>query len=130
MHKNKHLTRFALALCMLLALRAIPQVTVSNYSTVIPGAARLDEYLPLLQKKRVAVVTNATGLVNGSSIVDTLLRCGVNVVRIFGPEHGFRGIKDAGEQVKNNRDPKTGLPVISLYGNNKKPTREQLRHVD
>jgi uncharacterized protein YbbC (DUF1343 family) len=84
----------------------------------------------LLKGKRVAVVTNNTGVIGPTSIVDTLLRLKVKVVKIFGPEHGFRSNTEAGAYVKNNRDVKTGLPVISLYGSNKKPTKEQLKNVD
>lgn len=131
MHKNKHLT-YTILICLIgiFSLPAQPSLEVRNYQTVTIGAARFTEYLPLLKKKRVAIVTNATGLVNNTSIVDTLLRLGVKVVKIFGPEHGFRGTTEAGEHIKNNRDPKTGLPVISLYGKNKRPSKEQLKHVD
>jgi uncharacterized protein YbbC (DUF1343 family) len=90
----------------------------------------LSEYLPLLQKKKVAVITNASGLCGNKSIVDTLLSLGIKVVKIFGPEHGFRGEADAGEKVVNGRDVITKLPVVSLYGKNKKPTKEQLKDVD
>lgn len=109
---------------------AAQPLTIKDYSTVTCGAERFSEYLPLLKHKRVAVVTNITGVIGKTSIVDTLLKLKVKVVRIFGPEHGFRSNTEAGETVKNNRDVKTGLPVISLYGKNKKPTAEQLKHVD
>lgn len=107
-----------------------PGVVVKTYQSVKPGAEHFSDYLPLLKKKRVAIVTNASGVVNGVSIVDTLLHQGVKVVKIFGPEHGFRGTTEAGEYVKNNKDVKTGLPVVSLYGKNKKPSKEQLKHID
>ncbi len=97
---------------------------------VTVGAARFNEYLPKLAKKNVAVVTNISGLVGKTSIVDTLLKLNVRVKKIFGPEHGFRGIADAGEKVKSNIDKKTGLPVISLYGAHKKPTKEDLKGID
>ena len=115
------------------------------------GAERFDLYLPLLKDKNVAVVTNQTGLVpvkkyyNASSdpkvcmkavkidtisIVDFLVENNIKIKKIFAPEHGFRGDADAGEKVKNGIDTKTGIPIISLYGNNKKPTPEQLKDID
>lgn len=95
------------------------------------GADRHELYLPLLQNKTVAVVTNQTGLLNDRThLVDFLVRNKVKIKSIFAPEHGFRGDADAGEHVKNGTDKKTGLPLVSLYGNNKKPTAEQLKGVD
>ncbi len=94
------------------------------------GAEHMDRYLPLLAGQRVAVVTNATGRVGPRHLVDTLLSSGVRVVKVFAPEHGFRGDADAGEHVKDQRDARTGLPLISLYGANRKPTASQLADVD
>jgi len=99
-------------------------------STVIPGAERMNVYLPLLKGKAVAVFANQTSMVKHTHLVDTLLSSGINVVKIFGPEHGFRGDADAGEHVNDAKDKKTGLPVISLYGNHKKATAEDLKDVD
>jgi uncharacterized protein YbbC (DUF1343 family) len=96
----------------------------------VVGAARLDAYLPLLKGKQVAVLVNQTSQVEGKLLPDLLLENGVKLVSIFSPEHGFRGNADAGAHVKSGMDEKTGLPVISLYGNNKKPTAEQLKNVD
>jgi uncharacterized protein YbbC (DUF1343 family) len=101
----------------------------SSQST-ITGADRMNVYLPLLKGKSVAVFANQTSVVNGTHLVDTLIKSGIRVVKIFGPEHGFRGDADAGEHVKDARDAKTGLPVISLYGNHKKPTPDDLKDVD
>ena len=81
-------------------------------------------------KGRTAVVANQTSVVGATHLVDTLLRAGVNVTKIFCPEHGFRGIAAAGAKVDNSTDPKTGLPIISLYGKNKKPTAKQMEDVD
>lgn len=78
----------------------------------------------------VAVVGNQTSIVGSTHLVDTLLACGVNVTKIFCPEHGFRGTAAAGAHIDNSTDPKTGLPIISLYGKNKKPTPEQMADVD
>ena len=79
---------------------------------------------------RIAVVGNQTSIVGNTHLVDTLLSAGANVVKIFCPEHGFRGTAAAGAHVDNSTDPKTGLPIISVYGKNKKPTPEQLMDVD
>lgn len=97
---------------------------------VVTGAQQFSAYLPKLAKKKVAIVTNITGMVGNSTIVDTLIKLRVNVKKIFGPEHGFRGNVDAGEKVKSNIDKKTGLPVISLYGSHKKPTPEDFKGID
>ncbi|MBK3516791.1 exo-beta-N-acetylmuramidase NamZ family protein [Carboxylicivirga marina] len=94
------------------------------------GCERMEEYLPLLKDKKVGLLVNHTSLVGETHILDTLLSREVKVTKIFAPEHGFRGKADAGEHVKNNVDSKTGLPVISLYGKNKKPSNEQLTDVD
>jgi uncharacterized protein YbbC (DUF1343 family) len=97
---------------------------------IITGAMRIDNYLPLLRKKRVAMVVNQTSLVGQTHLVDTLLSRGVKITKIFAPEHGFRGTADAGEKLNNSTDKKTGLPLLSLYGKDKKPSTAQLADVD
>lgn len=99
-------------------------------STVITGAERMETYLPLLKGKAVAIFANQTSIVKNSHLVDTLVKRGVNIVKIFGPEHGFRGDAPAGEHVDDAKDKKTGIPVVSLYGDHKKPTAEDLKDVD
>ncbi|WP_332021884.1 exo-beta-N-acetylmuramidase NamZ family protein [Kaistella sp.] len=95
------------------------------------GADRPELYLPLLKNQTVAVVTNQTGLMKDRTfLVDFLVRNGISIKTIFAPEHGFRGDADAGEHVKNGVDTKTGIPIISLYGDNKKPKPEQLKGID
>ncbi len=84
----------------------------------------------VMPKGRVAIVGNQTSIVGSTHLVDTLIASGVNVVKIFCPEHGFRGTAAAGAHIDNSTDPKTGLPIISLYGKNKKPSPEQLADVD
>ena len=84
----------------------------------------------MLKNKRVALVINHSSLVKKKHLVDTLLKRGVKVQKIFAPEHGFRGKADAGAHVKNSRDTKTGLPIISLYGTHKKPTKRDLEGID
>jgi uncharacterized protein YbbC (DUF1343 family) len=96
----------------------------------IPAAERMEVYLPLLKGKKVAVFANPTALVGRTHLVDTLIASGVRVVKIFGPEHGFRGGADAGEHIKDAVDSKTGIPVISLYGDHRKPTPTDLNGVD
>ncbi len=105
--------------------------TPTCHECFLPAADRPSLYLPLLKGKNIAVVTNQTGLLrSGKHVVDFLLEEGINVRSIFAPEHGFRGDADAGETVLAGRDKKTGLPIISLYGNNKKPTSLQLTGID
>jgi uncharacterized protein YbbC (DUF1343 family) len=124
---------------------------------LIVGANQIGAYLPLLQGKRVGIVANQTSVIfkkaidsifevypDGSEefsyvekndtlhthLVDSLLSLHINVVKVFSPEHGFRGTADAGELVNDSRDKKTGLPIISLHGKNRKPTEEQLQDID
>lgn len=97
---------------------------------VIPGAERMEVYLPYLKNKSVAVFANPTSLVKHTHLVDTLISSGVSVVKIFGPEHGFRGDASAGEHVEDGIDKKTGVPVVSLYGKHNKPTPEDFEGVD
>ena len=96
------------------------------------GAEQLEKLLPLLKGKQIALVVNQTSIVghNQTHLLDTLLSLQVNVRKVFAPEHGFRGNADAGETVKNGKDIKSGLPILSLYGKNKKPTSEQLSDID
>ena len=96
------------------------------------GAEQMEKLLPLLQGKRIALVVNQTSVVGEKQthLLDTLLALGVEVKKVFAPEHGFRGNADAGETVKNGRDVKSGLPILSLYGKNKKPHAGQLADID
>jgi uncharacterized protein YbbC (DUF1343 family) len=94
------------------------------------GVERLHLFTDSLINKRIAVVGNQTSVVGNVHLVDSLLGMGLNVVKVFAPEHGFRGQADAGEKVHSTIDEKTGIPLISLYGNHKKPTAEQLSDVD
>ena len=98
---------------------------------IVVGAENTDAYLSLLEGKRVGFVGNNTSVLSdGRHVVDMLREKGVNVVKAFGPEHGFRGDADAGEHVADQVDPKTGIPVVSLYGKINKPTPEMLEDVD
>jgi len=95
------------------------------------GADNFETYLPLLNDKKIAIVTNQSGLLsNNTHIVDFLLEKNIAIQKIFAPEHGFRGTADAGEHVVDGKDAKTGLPIVSLYGDNKKPKAGQLAGID
>lgn len=104
--------------------------TVKDGNSIKMGADRISEYLPLLKGKSVAVVANQSSNIKNIHLVDSLLKLNVNIKKVFCPEHGFRGLVDAGEKVKTEKDGKTGLTIISLYGKNKKPAPEQLKDVD
>lgn len=95
-----------------------------------PGAWQVDEYLPLLRNNRVAVCANQTSIIGPTHLVDTLLSQNIQVVKIFCPEHGFRGKAEAGAHIASSTDPKTGLPIVSLYGSNRKPQPEQMKDLD
>ncbi len=99
-------------------------------SALVVGAEQLDAYLPKLAGKRVGLVVNHTAMVGTTHLTDTLLSRGVVIKKVFAPEHGFRGAAADGETVKDGVDSKTGLPITSLYGSNRKPTTEQLSDVD
>jgi uncharacterized protein YbbC (DUF1343 family) len=97
---------------------------------VQPGIYDFHQLLLLIGDSRVGIVTNHTGSIDGVHIVDSLLNSGILVKKVFAPEHGFRGDHADGENFEDNIDQKTGVPVISLYGNSKKPSRESLEDVD
>lgn len=97
---------------------------------LITGADQTEKYLPYLKGKRIAVLANPTTIIGQRHLVDSLISLGVNIVKVFGPEHGFRGKASAGVKVKDEKDPATGVPVISLYGPKRKPTKEDLSNVD
>ena len=100
---------------------------------ILPAADQPELYLSKLSGKSVGIVANQTSILTQSNqkhVVDFLLEKGISVKKVFVPEHGFRGVADAGEKVDNTIDSKTGLPIISLYGNNKKPTAAQIKDLD
>lgn len=94
------------------------------------GAERTEQYLTILKNKKIAVLANQSSLIGNTHLVDSLLKLSIDVKKVFCPEHGFRGDADAGEHVKNYKDPKTHLPVISLYGASKKPSVKDLTGID
>lgn len=97
---------------------------------VLTGADQIEVYLPHLKDKKIGIVANQTSLVKGTSLIDTLLYYEVDIQAIFSPEHGFRGDVDAGVGVASIKDPITGLEVISLYGNSKKPSSKDVQSLD
>jgi uncharacterized protein YbbC (DUF1343 family) len=101
-----------------------------NAQNIVLGAERTDTYLPWLENKKVGIIGNQTSRIAGTHLVDSLLSLGIDIVKVFSPEHGFRGKSDAGEKIEDGIDIKTKLPIISLYGNNKKPKHEQLKGID
>ncbi len=107
----------------------------NNYKTIdgkaiTTGAERLDQLLPLVKNKNVALLVNQTAIVGNTYLIDTLITSGVHIKKIFSPEHGFRGTADAGEHVSDSVDAKTGIPVISIYGDKKKPSATDLAGID
>ena len=99
-------------------------------SDIKTGSEQTERYLPWIKGKSVAVVANQSSTINNTNLVDSLLSLGINIKKVFCPEHGFRGEAEAGETIKNNIDSKTGLNIISLYGDNKKPKAEDLKGID
>lgn len=97
---------------------------------VITGAERIALYFPNIKGKRVALVVNQTSMVKNVHLVDTLLKLGITIKKVFAPEHGFRGKADAGEDIQDFNDSKTGLPILSIYGKKRKPAPEELKDVD
>ncbi len=102
----------------------------ADINPIIMGAEQYEKYLPLLENKRVALVVNQSSLIKNTHLVDFLLEKGVKIQKIFAPEHGFRGNIDRGKHINNELDEKTGLPIISMYGKNRRPTDEQMADVD
>ena len=125
------------SLIVMMALIAIPAIAkkakcdTPASGEIIVGAACTSEYVPLLKGKKVALLSNHTGVVGDKHVLDIMLEKGVDVTTIFSPEHGFRGNADAGEHVKSSVDEKTGIPIASLYdGNSKKPAKKVMDGFD
>ncbi|MET0391638.1 MAG: DUF1343 domain-containing protein [Chitinophagaceae bacterium] len=121
----------AWAMFLILPLRACTQTgdNIRNEG-IVTGAERIPVYLPWLKGRRIGIFANQTSMVGNTHLVDTLRSLGIDIRVIFGPEHGFRGTADAGEKVNSYTDPKTGIPVISLYGSKKAPSADDLKNVD
>lgn len=104
--------------------------TLTAQEAIRTGAEQTEKYLPLLKGKRVGILANPTSIIGNKHLVDSLLKLGVHIVKVFGPEHGFRGNASAGARVADETDAATGIPVISLYGPKNKPSKEDLADVD
>ena len=97
---------------------------------IITGAAQIPKYIDILKDQNIGIIANKSSILSiNSHLIDTLLSLGININKVFVPEHGFRGEADAGEKIFSQKDPKTGLTIISLYGNQRKPTNEQLKGI-
>jgi uncharacterized protein YbbC (DUF1343 family) len=110
-----------------------PPANLNSYNKgeqIRTGAEQTEAYFPYLKRKRVAIMANQTSIIGKTHLVDSLHRSGIKIVKIFGPEHGFRGNASAGVHVEDEIDPATGIPVISLYGKKNKPSKEDLADVD
>ena len=131
-YKHQHLKEyFALSKCFLLVFLFSVLSFTSQNNEIIVGAERTFLYLEKLKGRRIGLVANQTSNIRNEHLVDVLLNEGVNVVKVFSPEHGFRGKSDAGEKVRDEMDLQTGLPIYSLYGKSKrKPSKEILKDVD
>lgn len=116
------------------SVQSVINTTVEDVVTIVdypaPGAQQFNRYVPGLEGKNVGLVVNKASEINGTHLVDVLMSKSVNVKAIFAPEHGFRGDADAGEKIDSAVDEKTGLPIYSLYGKNKKPSRTQFDNLD
>ncbi len=106
------------------------KVLATETTPIVMGAEQYEKYLPLLENKRVGLVVNQSSLVKNNHLVDFLLEKDIKVQKIFAPEHGFRGNIDRGKHINNELDEKTGLPIVSMYGKNRRPTDEQMADID
>src|ERR1043165_5878696 len=125
----KHLT-LVLLLSLLFCFGFYRNKNAVSVSTspkqVITGADQTEKYLPLLKGKRVAILGNQTTIIGKTHLVDSLQKLGIRIVKVFGPEHGFRGNASAGVKVDDEVDSATGIPIISLYGKKRKPSAADL----
>lgn len=112
------------------AQKAALNQDASGKKEIITGADQTEKYLSYLKGKRIGLVANQSSIIGKKSSVDSLLSLGIKIVKVFGPEHGFRGNASNGAVVNSEVDAKTGIPIISLYGRNEKPTKEQLEGID
>jgi len=134
-HSRSHHIKSTLLVLIIIA-GCLPTKAQSLEENLIVGAERIGDYIEQLENKNIAIVANATSVVRRGNrnsythLVDTLLSRKIEVSKIFSPEHGFRTIADAGEKVSSSIDPKTGIEIVSLYGKQRKPTKEDLNDVD
>jgi len=122
-----------ISVCLFVSYNATAQGSKAKSvkpESVITGAERISTYLPFLKGKKVAIFANQTSVVGNTHLVDTLHKLGVKITVIFGPEHGFRGVANDGQKIEDAIDSSTGAPVVSLYGNKRRPSADDLRSVD
>lgn len=112
------------------ATHASSGLRTSDKPGIITGADQTEKYLSYLKGKRIGLVANQSSLIGSKSSVDSLVSLGIKIAKVFGPEHGFRGNASNGAVVRDEIDAKTGIPIVSLYGRNEKPTKEQLADID
>lgn len=117
-----------LILLTLLSLTTLVYCKKAGNAT--PGAYQIKQFVKLLEGKSVAILANQTSMIGNTHVVDSLLSYNIGIKVIFSPEHGFRDMADAGEKIESGKDPKTGIPLISLYGNHLKPTPDDLKGID
>lgn len=128
--KMKNLAKYCLAVCSVFLILILPSCAQNKGGRISSGAENISEYLDLIANKKIAVVANQSSLVQDIHLVDFLLERKIDLVKIFSPEHGFRGNADAGMKLGNTVDEKTGIPIVSLYGNHYKPTSKDLKGVE
>jgi uncharacterized protein YbbC (DUF1343 family) len=117
-------------LLILIVFLFVSSSLFSQHRGIYPADYSTEEYFPLLATKKLGIVANHSARLNNTHLIDTLLSAKMSIVKIFAPEHGFRGKAGYGEEIKDETDPKTGIPLISLYGKNKKPSIVQLKGID
>jgi len=125
----KHLCVY-LGLLSMIGLGAYAQVSADKNKQITTAADQTEKYLPYLKGKKVAIMANPTSIIGEKHLVDSLQSLGVDIVKVFGPEHGFRGNVGAGVHVKDEVDSETGIPIVSLYGAKRKPSKADLANVD
>jgi uncharacterized protein YbbC (DUF1343 family) len=120
----------ALSLCFAPKNESATSLGLQEKGLLQTGAEQTNKYVPYLKGKRVAMLANLTSIIGKTHLVDSLKTLGVNIVKVFGPEHGFRGNASAGTAVADETDSATGIRIISLYGKKNKPSKEDLADVD
>jgi uncharacterized protein YbbC (DUF1343 family) len=122
---------FTFLILLLSTISTFAQTVISNTKNyIVTGAEQTEKYIPYLKNKRVAVLANPTTIIGKTHLVDSLIARGINIVKAFGPEHGFRGNASNGSVVADEKDPATGIKIISLYGAKRKPSKQDLSNVD
>ena len=121
---------FNFTILFLISISSLGQPAISNTNKIVTGADQTEKYIPYLKNKKVAVLANLTTIIGKKHLVDSLILRGINIVKVFGPEHGFRGNASAGTGVVDEKDPNTGIKIISLYGVKRKPSKADLSDVD